>query len=300
MQTEVQKQTITSQQIVRRTKETNIKPVLDVVGVEFAYNEHAVVKGVDFQVEPEQCYCIFGPNGCGKSTLLNCILGLHKPNQGEIWIQGQNTKQMTNTQKAREIAYVSQKSDKTFPFTVEQIVLMGRTAYTSAFSSPGKQDLEIAHQALKSVGMYGFKDRPFTKLSGGETQLVKIARAIAQDTGIIVFDEPTSHLDFRHELNVIKYIVEIIKEKKLAVVMATHFPNHAFFLQAQGINTKVAMMNAGKFQAVGGPDKVLTEENMAQIFKVQTRSFFTNDSGQQNQYIVPVDFTEGGSWNHEE
>ncbi len=277
----------------------NSNVVLQVSGMQFAYQEQKVVKGISLQVQPEQCYCIFGPNGCGKSTLLNCIIGLHHPDQGEIWIQGKNTKGMTNVQKAREIAYVSQKSDKTFPFTVEQIVLMGRTAYASPFSSPGKADLHLAHEALKSVGMYGFKDRPFTKLSGGETQLVKIARAIAQDTGIIVFDEPTAHLDFRHELNVIKYMVEIIKEKKLAVVMATHFPNHAFFLQSQGINTQVAMMEGGRFQAVGKPDEVLTEENMARIFKVQTRSFFTQDDSQRNQYIVPVDFIEGGSWNHE-
>ena len=274
--------------------------VLEVQGMEFGYSERQIIKGIDFQVESEQCFCIFGPNGCGKSTMLNCILGLHKQNQGDVYIQGKNIETMSNVQRAQNIAYVSQKSDKTFPYTVEQIVLMGRTAYSGMFASPGKEDIEIARNALKGVGMYGFKDRAFTKLSGGETQLVKIARAIAQDTKIIVFDEPTSHLDFRHELNVIKYMVDIIKKKKISVIMATHFPNHAYFLEANGINTKVAMMDEGKFQVVGTPKDVLTTENMERVFKVKTKNFTSVEDGKTNQYIVPVDFTEGGKWRHEE
>ncbi len=273
--------------------------ILEIRDIEFSYEDRQIIKGVSFDLEEEQCFCIFGPNGCGKSTLLNCILGVHKQSKGNIMIQGKDLDAMKQVEKAKNIAYVSQKSDKTFPYTVEQIVLMGRTPYSSMFSSPGKEDLEIARDALNSVGMYKFKDRAYTKLSGGESQLVKIARAIAQDTKIVVFDEPTSHLDFRHELNVIKYMVNIIKEKKISVIMATHFPNHAYFLESSGINTKVALMSEGKFQAVGSPKEVLNTENMEKIFKVKTRTFLSEENGTTSQYIVPIDFTKGGEWNHE-
>lgn len=273
--------------------------ILEVQNLVFSYNETKILDGIGFEVEKEQCFCIFGPNGCGKSTMLNCILGLNRANEGNILIDGKNSSSMSYSEKAKKIAYVSQKSDKTFPYTVEQIVLMGRTPYSSTFSSPGKEDIKIAREALKSVGMYDFKDRPFTKLSGGETQLVKIARAIAQDTDIIIFDEPTSHLDFRHELNVIKYIVKIIKEKKISVIMATHFPNHAYFLAACGVNTKVALMEKGVFRAIGTPSEVLNSKNMEEIFKVKIKEFTTDETGIATNYIVPVDFTEGGSWSND-
>lgn len=270
--------------------------ILQVENLSFSYHDKKILNGVNFTVEQGEIFCIFGPNGCGKTTMLDCILGLNKPDEGNVSIDGENALALSPNKKAQKIAYVSQKSDRTFPYTVLEIVLMGRTAYSGMFSSPGEEDIEIAENALHSVGMYEFKDRVYTKLSGGEGQLVKIARAIAQDTKLIIFDEPTSHLDFRHELNVIKYIAKIIKDKGISVVMATHFPNHAYFFESFGLPTKVALMEDGIFGALGLPSEVLNQENMAKIFKIVTKNFRDYDGDRVINYVVPIDFCEGGEW----
>jgi len=270
--------------------------VLQVENLNFSYHEKKILNGVNFAVEQGEIFCIFGPNGCGKTTMLDCILGLNKPDRGHVFVDGEDALALSAARKAQKIAYVSQKSDRTFPYTVLEIVLMGRTAYSGIFSSPGREDLEIAGNALNSVGMYKFKDRVFTKLSGGEAQLIKIARAIAQNARLIIFDEPTSHLDFRHELNVIKYIARIIEEKGVSVVMATHFPNHAYLFESYGIPTRVALMENGVFGAVGVPSAVLNQENMAKIFKVLTKNFRDTNGDRVLNYVVPVDFCAGGEW----
>lgn len=270
--------------------------LLQVENLSFSYHNRKILNKVSFTVDQGEIFCILGPNGCGKTTMLDCILGLNKPYEGIVNIDGANALTMSPAKKAQKIAYVSQKSDRTFPYTVLEIVLMGRTAYSGMFSSPGEEDMVIAENALHSVGMYSFKDHLYTKLSGGEGQLVKIARAIAQDTKLIILDEPTSHLDFRHELNVIKYIAKIVKDKGTSVIMATHFPNHAYLFESFGLATRVALMEGGVFGALGFPSEVLNQENMAKIFKVLTKNFKDAEGDKVTNYIVPIDFCEGGEW----
>lgn len=264
--------------------------VLHVENLHFAYQEKKVLRGLNFHVDPGEICCIFGTNGCGKTTLLDSILGLHHPDTGTIVIDGEDATVMSPVQKAKKVAYVSQKSGRTFPYTVLEIVLMGRTAYSGMFSSPGKADIQIAEAALASLGMESFRDRLYNRLSGGEAQLVKIARAIAQETDLIIFDEPTTHLDFRHELNLIKYIMKIVQDQGISIVMATHAPNHAFFFESHGIPTRVALMDNGVFGAVGAPSDVLTSENMAKVFKVVTKSFSNDEGDMMHKFVMPVDF----------
>ena len=271
--------------------------MLEVKDLHFGYNAKEILKGVDFAVEEGECFLIFGPNGCGKTTLLDTILGVTHADAGTVILNGKEMMKIPPVDKAKEVAYVPQKSNRTFQYTCLQMVLMGRTAYSGLFSSPGKEDIAIAEATLRSVGMQDYAERPYTKLSGGEAQLVKIARAIAQGTNLIAFDEPTSHLDFRHELNVIQYIAKIVKEKKISIVMATHFPNHAFYLESMGLKTRVAMMENGVFGAVGTPSEVLNAENMERIFKVKIKTFEDDSYEIPRKYIVPVEFVNGGSWN---
>jgi iron complex transport system ATP-binding protein len=275
--------------------------VLEVKNLNFRYRDKKILNEINFSVQKGEIFCIFGPNGSGKTTMLDCILGLNKPEQGsKIYIDGKDLTAMSPAEKAKKMAYVSQKSNRTFPYTVLEIVLMGRTAYSGIFSSPGREDLEIAKNALNSVGMYHFKDRVYTKLSGGEAQLVKIARAIAQNAELMIFDEPTSHLDFRHELSVIKYIAKIIREKNIAIVMATHFPNHAYYFESQGLSARVALIENGTFGVLGVPSEVLNKENMAKIFKILTKNFRDQEGDRVLNFLVPVDFCAGGEWNEKE
>mgnify|MGYP000891467472 CR=1 FL=1 len=277
-----------------------VASVLEVQDLYFAYdNNRKILDGISFSIGPGEIMCIFGPNGCGKTTMLDCILGLNRVEKGKIFIEGRSISDMKIEEVAKSVAYVPQKHEHTFGYTVLEMVLMGRTVHTNMFDSPGEDDIVVALDCLKKVGMYGFKDRVFNNLSGGEVQLVKLARALAQQTNLIVFDEPTAHLDFRHELNVIKYMTKLIKDSNntMSMVMATHFPNHAFYLESQGVKTTVAMMENGRFGAIGRPGEVLNEDNMSRIFKIRTKVFKNLEKDTVLNYMIPLDFSDGGQWN---
>lgn len=265
--------------------------ILKVKDLSFSYGKANILLDITFEVNQGEVLCLFGPNGSGKTTMLDCILGLSKITNGSIVIDGKNISDLKPVEMSKRVAYVAQKHHRTFPYTVLEVVLMGRTAYTSMFSSPGKEDIEISKEALNKIGMYKLKDRIFTSLSGGEAQLVKIARALAQETKLIVFDEPTTHLDFRHELKVLNHIIRLVKEESISIIMATHSPNHAHHLENSGIKTKVAMIENGKFGAYGKPKNVLNEVNMIKIFEVRTKVLEFIENEKKFKYIVPIDLS---------
>lgn len=242
--------------------------ILEVCQASFGYTERTVFEKINLTVDKGEIFCLLGPNGCGKTTLLDCILGLLKIKEGHITVNGINTAKVPPHLLARQVAYVPQIHKRTFPYRVLDVVLMGRVAYTGMFSTPDHEDQEIAEKALQSVGLLPFKDRLYTQLSGGEGQLVMIARALAQQTPIIIMDEPTAHLDFKRELTVLETIVQLVKKNGLSLVMATHFPNHAFYMDYHGIKTTVALMNNGHLAVIGDPDTVLTETNMRETFQI--------------------------------
>lgn len=263
--------------------------IIEVKDAAFAYKEKNIFSDISFSLNPGEMLCLIGPNGCGKTTLLDCILGIKKLKNGEVILNGQSIEAMKPYQVARQISYVPQSHEMTFPYRVLEIVLMGRAAYTSMFSSPKQRDIEIAESALDMVGMLGFKDRIYTQLSGGEAQMVMIARALAQQTPYIILDEPTSHLDFKHEHTVLENIVDLMREKKLGIIMATHFPNHAFYFENSGIKTSVAMFHNRRLKEIGSPSQVLSKQNMYKVFNIETKLLsYEDDTYQKSSYIVPL------------
>ena len=148
---------------------------------------------------------------------------------------------------------------------------------------------QLPNKCLDQVGLGSFRDRPYTRLSGGESQLVLIARALAQETGVIVMDEVTAHLDFRHELMVLETIVALVKKTDLAVIMATHFPNHAFYLENNGLAVRVGLMKAASFAAMGTPAAVLTEDNLRRLYGIDARIVSLAVEGQgEIKQVVPI------------
>lgn len=261
--------------------------LMEVCNGAFTYDGRRMIfEDIDFVVEKGQILCIIGPNGCGKSTLIDCMLGLKKLKSGRIMVQGTDIKDMKPREFARHVAYVPQGHKTAFAYTVLDVVTMGRTYAAKIFSPPGEKEKDIAREALKMVGLEGFENREYTKLSGGELQLVIIARAIAQQSQLMVMDEPTAHLDFTHELTVMEIIARLVKEKKISIVMATHFLNQAYYLENAGVNTRVALFNGTGFGKIGTPSEILTEERLEETFNIVSE--IVSDGSGARKYILPL------------
>lgn len=236
----------------------------------FAYANRQIFENASFSIKQGAVFCLLGPNGCGKTTFIDCLLNIHPLTCGDIFISGVNIKSMPARQIARHLAYIPQKHDRHFSFTVTDILLMGRCTHTSFFSAPGPEDRDRVRHVLESFGMCHLADRDYTRLSGGESQLVMIMRALVQDTPVIVMDEPTAHLDFRHELQVLETIIRMVRQENKTLVMATHFPNHAFYLENQGIDVHVAFLHEKKIRPSGLPSQALTRESLALYYGIDT------------------------------
>lgn len=267
-------------------------PLVQVKQASFSYGPHAVFQDLSFSVNPGQIWCLLGPNGCGKTTLLDCILGLHRLHSGSIVINNKDSGDYKPGKIARLIAYVPQKHEPTFPYSVHQIVTMGRAAHLGLFESPSRTDRGMAEKVLNHMGIGHLKDRPYTQLSGGETQLVMIARALVQEAPVIILDEPTAHLDFRYELKIMEVIQNLVKNNRLSIIMATHFPNHAFYFENADIDTEIALLHKGHFQATGAPKDVLTGNNIETLYEI-TAEVITVQNGHSKpmKHIVPLGTT---------
>jgi iron complex transport system ATP-binding protein len=265
---------------------------VEVVNASYGYTEASIFEGLHLAVDQGQLFCLFGPNGCGKSTLLRCLTGVLRLKSGEVYIHGERLSKLSPGQMARQVAYVPQIHERSFPYTVRQFVLMGRTPYVSLFSAPSKQDVAVCEEAIHTVGMQNYLDTPYTQLSGGELQLVVMARALAQGAPLIVMDEPTSHLDFKNDLAVLELIVRLVKEKGLTVLIATHFPNHAFYFENNGLPVVAGLMTDRQVAITGLPSQVLTEDNMRQIFRIDSKliSFEIPSDGICKQ-LIPLRIT---------
>ncbi len=263
--------------------------LIELKGASFGYDHQDIFKDINFKIGKGEIFCIIGPNGCGKTTLLDSILGILKLKGGDVLINGGSIQKMRPHEIARQVAYIPQIHTKTFPYTVMDVVLMGRAAYTGIFSSPTEEDAAVAEEALQLVGLIRLKDRPYTRLSGGEGQLVMIARALAQKTPVLIMDEPTAHLDFKHELTVLETIVQLISETGLSIIMATHFPNHAFYFENNNIKTSVALMEQRTFSLVGRPTDIISEENLMMLYNINAKVVTCGiGNGAELKQVIPV------------
>jgi iron complex transport system ATP-binding protein len=227
-----------------------------------------------------------GPNGCGKTTLLDNVMAIHKPGAGKIDLMGAPLQSYKRLQIARHIAYVPQTHQIAFPYTVWEVVLMGRTAHMGAFGSPQPEDEDIALAALEKTGMAYFADTPYDRLSGGEVKLVLLARALGQQTALLVMDEPAAHLDLKNELLFLETFARLCREEHIAVLMATHSPSHPFFFEGKGLDCRTAMMGHGKILACGRPEDTVTAETIRQVYGVQAKITEENSGGMRMKAVI--------------
>lgn len=225
-----------------------------------------ILKGISFNAEKGKITTVLGPNGSGKTTLFKCISGLWKYYKGEIKVNGVSIENFSFRKRAKLFSVVPQDHEPTFPYSVLDVVLMGRASYVGIFSSPQKMDYEKVYEALNTVGIFHLKDTPYTKISGGERQLTLIARALAQEAPVMLLDEPTSHLDFRNQINVLKKIKEIASQRALTVVMTLHDPNLAGLF-----SDKVVIINSGSKIAEGLPHEIINERIIKKVYGIEVK-----------------------------
>ncbi|HTS39201.1 MAG TPA: ABC transporter ATP-binding protein [Xanthobacteraceae bacterium] len=190
------------------------------------YADHVVGRDLDVALATGEVLALLGPNGSGKTTLLKTLIGLLAPKTGDVLIGDRTLSSLTSTERARLLAYVPQSHMATFAFTVETIVLMGRTAHGNLFSRPSAHDRAVAARSLERFGIAHLAERPYTMISGGERQLALLARALAQEPQFIVLDEPTASLDFGNQGKVMREI-RALAASGHGVLFTTHDPNHA-------------------------------------------------------------------------
>ena len=250
---------------------------LDIRGLDFSYGAQRVFSDVSLSVSSGDVVCLMGPNGCGKTTLLDTVMALKKPQAGEILMDGRQVGAYKRHELARKIAYVPQIHDITFPYTVREVVLMGRTAYTGAFGKPSREDEAICDDALRRIGIAHFAEKPYSRLSGGEIKLVLLARALGQSTPMMLLDEPTAHLDYKNELMFLETVVAQCRAGGLTVILSTHAPDHAFYLASKGLAVRAVMMARGRLQCCGEPDDVITSENIRAVYGVHAKILTDTD-----------------------
>lgn len=200
---------------------------ISVENLTLRYEKNLVLNKINFSIKKGSVVTLVGPNGCGKTTLLKIINGFLRQNEGTVYIDSRNIEEIANRELARILGHVSQMHKSSFPFSVLDVVLTGRMPYISMFSTPGKEDIEKAYQVLEFMGIAHFALRPYTRISGGERQMVMIAKALAQEPDFLLLDEPTSFLDLKNQIHVLKTIISLAKTRNITVLMTLHEPNHA-------------------------------------------------------------------------
>jgi iron complex transport system ATP-binding protein len=236
---------------------------LEIQNAAFGYRGKTVLSDVNLELNAGTTTCLIGKNGAGKTTLFKSLLGVLPLLKGEIKIDGKNINRWKRRDYARIVAYVPQASALPFPFTVFDVVLFGRTAHLSHFASPGKYDRQVAEECLEKLKISHLQNRIFTQLSGGEQQMVIVARALAQQPAFLVMDEPTSSLDFGNQIKIIRQVNEL-KNDSLGIIMATHSPDHAFMCRAD-----VIVVHKGKIWKSGDCSHVITESILKEIYGVE-------------------------------
>ncbi|TYQ12673.1 UNVERIFIED_CONTAM: iron complex transport system ATP-binding protein [Acetivibrio alkalicellulosi] len=236
--------------------------MLSVKNLYYSYGNIDVLKDVTFNVKKGSLCALFGPNGTGKTTLFKCITKLYDiKKQGEILIDNKNIREMKSHQIARIIAYVPQEHKPPFPYTVKEVVLMGRTPHMGGIFGPCKKDIKATIEAMELAGISHLANRLYTNLSGGQRQLVLLARAFAQDTKILLLDEPTSNLDFKNQITLWNTIKKITSKGKTAII-CTHDPNHVFWF----CDSIILLGREGSIISQGNPIEVLTDKVIHQIY----------------------------------
>lgn len=238
------------------------QPLLKAQGVSFGYHaKKSVLSDVNFTASAGRFVSILGPNGSGKTTFLRCLLGWLKPSAGQIHLADKQLHRYSHRDRARLMGYVPQFPDSAFAFSVQELILMGRYARTGSLGLVGQKDIDCAKQAMELTETTKFADRHLNELSGGESQRVMIARALAQEPQVILLDEPTSHLDLRNQMLIYRLMQRLAHERNMAVICVSHDIN-----LAGRFADELLLMKDGNVLAHGPSKDVINRQTLEQLY----------------------------------
>jgi len=231
---------------------------------EYRPNE-PVLKQISFNAPAGKFTCLLGPNGSGKTTLLRCLLGRLLPQSGSILLDGKVLGGYSPRLLAQTLAYVPQQPNSAFAFNVKEIILMGRFAHTGLLGLAGESDQRVANLAMEMTQTHEFSERTLDEISGGEAQRVMIARALAQQPAVMLLDEPTSHLDMKHQLIIYRMMQRLAHDWKMAVVCVSHDIN-----LAARFADELVFIHDGELVAAGQPTEVITSDILQKVYDIET------------------------------
>lgn len=249
--------------------------ILRLQQVSVGYRQRPIMQGIDFSLSEGSVTCLLGANGCGKTTLLKTILGLLPALTGAVYLNGRALQDWRAVALARQVAYVPQAHHMLFPFRVSEVVAMGRTAHLGLFAAPSKRDKQRVELVLEQLSIAALAERRYNELSGGEQQLVLIARALTQQPSLLVMDEPAASLDFGNQIKILKQIGGL-KQQGITILMSTHHPQHA-----QVIADSIILFHKCQPMEQGDKQRLLGTERLATLYDVSTQDierYFTQES----------------------
>ena len=256
--------------------------ILEIKNLTFSYDSHTVLKDLNFKLESPDVLSILGPNGIGKTTLIKCLLGIKKKTSGKILIDGKEIDEFNKKDFYSFVAYLKQGGKETSIYTVLDTVLLGLASQINPLLKPKDSDIEKVNNILKELGIYHLKDKYVSKLSGGEAQMVFMARALVREPEILILDEPESNLDYRNQLLMLDTIDRLKSHGKL-IIFNTHYPEHAL-----RYSNKVLLLNNSYRYKFGNTIDIITKENREETYRIKAAVCELKDGDTIYKDIIPL------------
>ncbi len=258
--------------------------IIEVRNGNFSYDRKVkILNDINFTLEEGKVLSILGPNGIGKTTLLKCITGLLNWNSGESFLYGKNIKNLKEREVWSKISYIPQIHSFTFSYTGLEMVLIGKSVNLGAFAQPGKKDFEEAHKIMKKIGITHLADKDCNKMSGGEFQMILIARALISKPKLIIVDEIETGLDFHNQILILNLLKKLSEEENISVIMNTHYPNNAMSISDYSL-----LLNIEGKHLYGKTEEILTGDNIEKTFDVKVILEKVEKDGKTYVNILPI------------
>lgn len=252
--------------------------MLKVENLRFSYGGgRNIVDGISFELNPHDILCLLGPNGTGKTTLLRCILGLNKATSGSVTVNDRNLNSMRGRERAKAVAFVPQAANMAFQYEGAEVVMMGRVSGLSLGRKPKASDREVVDDVFRRLEIEHLRHKLFNNMSGGERQMILVARALAQQAGVIIMDEPTASLDYSNQVKILQ-VVNDLASAGYSILMTSHFPDHAFLACS-----RAALLKGGHIVKIGTPEDIVTSENLSDLYETPVCV--------ADAYLAPVEHT---------